>query len=490
MSLTKVSYSMINGVPVNVRDFGAVGDGVTDDTAAFQAAIDSLPVVNDPEYDLIGGGTVYVPIGTYRVSNIKLTSRQSLVGDGYASVIKQTVASGAMITCGDDIASYVDANAERIRISNLGLEGVATSAVVGNDGIRGNQIFKSYIDNCQITGFGDNAIWFKGGSYSYVRGCDIFDNYNRGVYFQVFSLLRWLTDCYLSDTTIRINRGPGVEVNGGAVGVQIHDCTIESNGFTARQYGSVVGYETVDSYIVNLVLTNTNYVFVNNCYFEQTSAFAEEKVQLLLTDGYFNFITNCTFNNKTNVLLWRSSTLGAASYNNFESNTFSVDNPNFKNLYSTVGGSTLRGVANNLLDNLAINLYEQFGKIGQNIRWNNSSDRSVSRKQTISGGASLTPDYGLVSGAGAEQNGRPKGDTILVNLDQNITINLPTETTDGMLLTFIFVQDATGGRTVSWNAQFKQTWSNTGNTAGKISTIKFYASGPYIYQIGAQSPYY
>src|SRR5574343_1677 len=40
MSLTKVSYSMIDGAPVNVLDFGAVCDGATDDTAAVQAAID------------------------------------------------------------------------------------------------------------------------------------------------------------------------------------------------------------------------------------------------------------------------------------------------------------------------------------------------------------------------------------------------------------------------------------------------------------------
>jgi Pectate lyase superfamily protein len=49
------------GLPVNVKDFGAVGDGVADDTAAIQAAID-YAIANNIQ-------TVYAPKGAYKISD-------------------------------------------------------------------------------------------------------------------------------------------------------------------------------------------------------------------------------------------------------------------------------------------------------------------------------------------------------------------------------------------------------------------------------------
>lgn len=66
MSLTKVSYSMITGAPVNVLDYGADPTGVADSTIAINAAI---------VYALTFNGEVVFPTGTYKVTDtIKMFS--------------------------------------------------------------------------------------------------------------------------------------------------------------------------------------------------------------------------------------------------------------------------------------------------------------------------------------------------------------------------------------------------------------------------------
>ena len=55
---------------LNVRDYGAVGDGVTDDTAAIQSALDAADALGANSGGTGGarGVTVYFPRGTYRIT--------------------------------------------------------------------------------------------------------------------------------------------------------------------------------------------------------------------------------------------------------------------------------------------------------------------------------------------------------------------------------------------------------------------------------------
>jgi hypothetical protein len=75
MSLTKVSYSMIDGAPVNVLDFGADLSGTTDSTAAMSAAHAT-------------GRLVYYPSGTYLFTKLSTPIISGgIIGDGPTSTV-------------------------------------------------------------------------------------------------------------------------------------------------------------------------------------------------------------------------------------------------------------------------------------------------------------------------------------------------------------------------------------------------------------------
>jgi hypothetical protein len=78
MSLTKVSYSMITGSPVNVLDYGADPSGVADSTAAIQAAIDYAGSIH---------GTVVIPPGLYKTTATLYIDKKNTIihGDGNPS---------------------------------------------------------------------------------------------------------------------------------------------------------------------------------------------------------------------------------------------------------------------------------------------------------------------------------------------------------------------------------------------------------------------
>jgi len=78
---------------VSVKDFGAVGDGVTNDTAAIQAAITT-------------GSSIVFPTGTYRCANLtQSTNSQRFTALGQVTLTKN--ANGPIITCS---GNYVEFN--------------------------------------------------------------------------------------------------------------------------------------------------------------------------------------------------------------------------------------------------------------------------------------------------------------------------------------------------------------------------------------------
>jgi len=72
--------------PLNVLDFGARGNGIADDTAAFQKAVDQAAHQN--------GAQIIIPMGTYMVGTITFPSGNApiqLIGLGELSILKRNV---------------------------------------------------------------------------------------------------------------------------------------------------------------------------------------------------------------------------------------------------------------------------------------------------------------------------------------------------------------------------------------------------------------
>ena len=103
MALTKATYSMIEGAPISVIDFGALGDDSTNDAAAIQAAVNALPA---------SGGALDFPSGkTFVIGTpINFTGKSDFTVTGY----------GATIRCG----------ATRIT-SYLNLDGASNATIIG-----------------------------------------------------------------------------------------------------------------------------------------------------------------------------------------------------------------------------------------------------------------------------------------------------------------------------------------------------------------------
>lgn len=88
--LAFLALAYANATPeqkINVRDYGAKGDGLSDDTAAIRAAIAAVPV---------SGGTVYLPCGTYLLSSglTITTGHTTITSEDTCATLKMTGGNG------------------------------------------------------------------------------------------------------------------------------------------------------------------------------------------------------------------------------------------------------------------------------------------------------------------------------------------------------------------------------------------------------------
>ncbi|WP_106478097.1 glycosyl hydrolase family 28-related protein [Phytohalomonas tamaricis] len=220
---------------VNVKDFGAKGDGSTDDTAAFLAAMTK--------------GVAYVPAGNYFIAStiavtLSPTQDTGLVGTGPESS-RLVFADGAGIRITEGTESFSAGDKATCRFEKLGLEtrgqGTASAiSLINSDGGNAYSLDTSFSD-LRLSGVTNDLYWSNG---IYAESCT-FANF-RDILYQGKTTVGGGTAIFLdgqktdaSDVIIdnlRVHDGTrGVQVNGGWEGVHVSNTTMLSG--SGLEYG-------------------------------------------------------------------------------------------------------------------------------------------------------------------------------------------------------------------------------------------------------------
>ena len=119
---------------VSVKDFGAVGNGVADDTAAIQAALNS------------GAKKIYAPSGTYKIlSTLTIPTGVSLEGDGTdQTIFDGSAATYASLTSGRHIQTEEGTFTALPALSGNVVKGATTLTFASAPSLQVNDVFLIY----------------------------------------------------------------------------------------------------------------------------------------------------------------------------------------------------------------------------------------------------------------------------------------------------------------------------------------------------------
>ena len=251
----------------NVKDYGAIGNGIADDTVAIQAVMNALK--------LAGGGVAYLPKGVYRVNKtadlaigdgkhaITLYSNISVIGDGpYLTIIKplDSAQGNLPILYGYPVGG--DTEIKNVQIRDLQIDGNKSrgGGVMGEDeGINfygGNNIL---LDNLVIHSNGQD-------------GFDL-DNYTAG------------PSKNITVTNCRFYENGGAAIHPEIENMIVANCHFEENGHARALDANPL----VAAYACAVDATGDNFA-ISNCTFKNNH------VDILANNAT---ISNCTFLNSS-----------------------------------------------------------------------------------------------------------------------------------------------------------------------------------------------
>lgn len=307
MSLTKVSYSMINGDVVNVLDYGAIGDNTTDSTSAIQNAIN---------YAVNIGKIVFIPAGTYKITKLTLPQEaggieivgearcdsNSLSSGNYVGTVLISADTTGNIISADGGGAYINRG---VKISNLSVRCTTSGyAIYLKNCLEQTQLVNLTIFNSNTSGNGIalESCWVG----CFVSGCIVTGSASAAIGFGIKIFNDQLAGGYLIENTTAANFGTGMYF-----GALVYQCIALNSAAEGCYFGFTVeganaqlnNCHTEFSKINAVYLKNTNAVRITDCSFfndgiSAPAGFVNAAIYMTGTSSAVNYnacVTNCYF---------------------------------------------------------------------------------------------------------------------------------------------------------------------------------------------------
>lgn len=475
-----------NAEVVSVMDFGATGDGTTDDTAAIQAAINYVENTYDPAVygsnsPADGTCTLFFPAGYYKVTDtLQLTKKVAVKGDGPGEF-----SSGSRVvqfTSNKDLFKLTPINQgasisfeDMSLISNTSGSGHLIHIVRGAGGGTSNS--QRYL-NLVLGTPQSQGIAIEAGDDIIIDKC-LFDVSASGC------ISLGTTTAADTVSNIRIINCAFFEVDvrciliTNATGIIINNPQVYSGGAGRTQF-FVDGYTIVPTQIRNLTINGGTFGLFSSTGSGNTSgvdclikATAVAGLNIVGTSAVnaglsgastesFVALTGACTNVVINSNQW-SGHLGTQNFYNDAGGTVTRASVSSNQFVATGGSGTCIQATNTSSAWYGDNLYSNFTR---NITTSNyyTSGVFVDGPQTLTYSASVSADVSLGGSL-----------TLVVTNTSAFTINAPTGTSTGQTVSYT-IKNASGGvmGAITWNTVFKMSaWTNPANNFNRTITFKF-----------------
>jgi hypothetical protein len=365
---------------VSVRDYGTVGDGVTDDTTAIQKALDAVQAA--------GGGTVFIPVGTYKTTaTLNLPALVSVEGQGQLSIIRPHSCDGINIQSSNVIGPR--------RVANFWLYangGDTYTAIKCNlDSTSSGPRAQGLVFQDVYIAFWGTGIYAKGMWHTSFKTITM-NHVWTGVYIVDQNVKLLFDDC-------RITQGGLISGAGNSVGVHVGPTA------TTRPEDIQITNSLIYGFGQGIVWRQCLFGGVTNCDIDNCKV---EGLQLLTADGGFVFRDNWVQvdSNTATVYGINAANLGytPSTGNVLISNNRIGNTTNTGTSYGILVGNNQTGLE--ISNNAVIGFNTGFrsdGSVRLKINGNtldsafqllNSTDTTVSANR-FNGGISLTTNVGL-----------------------------------------------------------------------------------------------